>query len=230
MRSTVSMGAGPIGLLIVLGGCGNAASNGGILVGDDDVDGAANPGPGDDADGADSPVGTFDGGVFVGSDAGASDAGAGTALCDLGAAGSFATADDLNLFGQIVYYEDGGALPPGRYRATYVDGCMKYDFVFGWQVQATAPAPNAGGFWFVGDTSDDRIAMAPGQLSMYGAFDDCVTANLATPPQEFDFDGGKMGVWLSDNPYSDNLAGTDGRNPKWQLTYLAKCPPNLGPR
>ncbi len=177
--------------------------------------------------------GSSDGGTFVAKDASRNDGatnGNNTGVCKLGSAASFATADDLNLFGQIVYYEDGGALPKGRYRATYVGGCMKYDFIFNWQVQGSLPDAGGGGFWFVGDTSDDRVVMAPGLITSYADFGACVSANLAVPPEEFDFDGGKLGVWLNDNPYSDNVAGEDGGNPKWQLTLLGVCPPNLVPQ
>ncbi len=107
---------------------------------------------------------------------------------------------------------------------------MKYDFIFNWQVNSSAPDAGGGGFWFVGDTSDDRIAMPPGTIVQYPTFDGCVAANLAVPPQEFDFDGGKIGVWLNDNPYIDNVAGDDGGNPRWQLTLLGVCPPNLAPK
>jgi hypothetical protein len=48
------------------------------------------------------------------------------------------------------------------------------------------------------------------------------------PVVEFDFAGGKLGLWLDDAPYQDNAAGVDGRNPKWQLTLLVEeCPPDL---
>jgi hypothetical protein len=40
--------------------------------------------------------------------------------------------------------------------------------------------------------------------------------------------GGKLGIALDDNPYDDNVAGEDGRNPKWTLTLLVEeCPPDL---
>lgn len=150
--------------------------------------------------------------------------------CGLGSAGSFATNQDLNLFGQIVYYEDGGALPPGHYEAKYLGGCMKYDFLFNWQVQASWADAGGGGFWFVGDTSNDRIVMAPGVTMSFADFDACVAANLTAPPEDFEFDGGKLGVWLNDNPYSDNVAGGDGGNPSWQLTLLGSCPPDIVPQ
>ncbi len=107
---------------------------------------------------------------------------------------------------------------------------MKYDFIFGWQVQSQPPGPNAGGFWFVGDTSDERIVMPPGLTTQYDDFGACVTANLAVAPEEFDFDGGTIGVWLNDNPYVDNVEGPDGGNPSWSLRLLAQCPPYLAPK
>jgi hypothetical protein len=155
--------------------------------------------------------------------------------CGLGAAGSIATDQSLNLFGQTVYYLDGGALPAGRYRATYVDGCMKYDFIFNWTVQQGTPT--SGGWFFVGASNADRIAKPPGTgangsptAGGFADFDACVAANLAEPPVDFTFDGGPLGVFLDDNPYTDNVAGEQGRNPKWRLTYLASCPPGIAPQ
>jgi hypothetical protein len=211
---------------IHLSGCGSSPAPG-------FTDADASGGGGDEAQpegDAGSLEAPFDAGAFA-TDAGA-DAGTGASggTCGLGAAASFATNADLDLFGQIVYYEDGGALPKGRYRAKYVGGCMKYDFIFDWQVQASARDAGGGGFWFVGDTSDDRIVMAPGATMSYADFDACVAASLAIPAEEFDFDGGKIGVWLNDNPYQDNVAGEDGGNPKWQLTLLGTCPPNIVPQ
>jgi hypothetical protein len=57
-----------------------------------------------------------------GADAGADDAGS----CDLGTAQNGATAQNLSLFGDVTWFADGAVLPAGRYRISYVDGCMKY--------------------------------------------------------------------------------------------------------
>jgi hypothetical protein len=57
----------------------------------------------------------------------------------------------------------------------------------------------------------------------FATFDECVAANVPLPPIEFRFDGGPLGVWLEDNPYTDNVAGVGGRNPKWALTLLGNC-------
>jgi hypothetical protein len=224
-----------VGPLVAVGACGGAPTSRDFSAGDGPATGTARTddasvASGDDANpgnpGEPAPGASDAGGVFLSADA----ATGGGSSCDLGAAASFATNADLNLFGQIVYYEDGGALPPGRYRAAYVDGCMKYDFIFNWQVQASTPDAGGGGFWLVGSTSDDRIVMPPGTTTSYADFDACVGANLATTPVEFEFDGGKMGVWLNDNPYVDNIAGDNGRNPKWRLTLLGACPPEFAPK
>jgi hypothetical protein len=207
-----------VGVASAVGGCGRSPAD--ALVGADAATGTT----GDDSGAPSTFVPPADAGVFQ------SDAGPTDGVCDLGSAASFATSADLNLFGQIVYYEDGGALPPGRYRLSYVGGCMKYDFIFNWQVQASPPDAGGGGFWLVGDTSDDRIVMPPGLTTSYPVFADCVRANQGVPPEEFQFDGGKLGVWLNDNPYLDNTAGDDGGNPKWQLTLLGTCPPYLAPK
>ncbi len=149
--------------------------------------------------------------------------------CDVGAAETFVTARSADVFGQIVYFDSQAALPAGRYRVQYVDGCMKYSSAQDWAVQAYADGSDA--FWLVGATSADRILVLPGTVGFmvgsggFATFDECVAANLALAPEEFDFAGGPIGVWLSDSPYSDNVAGTGGRNPKWSLTFLGDCPP-----
>jgi hypothetical protein len=202
-------------------GCGKA--NGESLdVGSDDSGATAEPDASVTIDGGGTDHGA---GVFTTTDAGAGPSDGG-GLCDLGSAGNVGSAANPNLFGTIVYYEDGGPLPAGRYRATYVGGCMEYDFLEGWAVQAPSPS----GFWFVGDTSDNRIVQPPGLTTSNPAFAGCVTANLAVAPAEFEFDGGKIGVWLNDNPYVDNVEGPDGGNPKWSLQLLETCPPNLAPK
>jgi hypothetical protein len=175
------------------------------------------------SDSADAAPGQI--GAFVPDDAEGDDGADGS--CDLGSAASFATQQSLDLFGQIVYFDDGKTLPAGHYRVQYVDGCMKYSSAQDWAVQAYADGSDA--FWLVGATSADRILMPPGTVGIlvgsggFATFDECVAANLALPPEEFDFAGGPIGVWLSDSLYSDNVAGTDGRNPKWSLTLLGDC-------
>lgn len=153
----------------------------------------------------------------------------GESQCNLGEVQSAGTQQNLDLFGTVVYFSDGAELPAGRYRAKYVDGCMQYGSGQAWTIHAYAGGNPCCGWWFVGDTADQRIVNPPGTVGYtpangaFSSFDECVAANQALPPLEFDFAGGKLGVWLEDVPYSDNLAGQDGRNPKWQLTQLSEC-------
>ncbi|HEY2367236.1 MAG TPA: hypothetical protein VGH87_12660, partial [Polyangiaceae bacterium] len=143
------------------------------------------------------------------------------ASCGFGSAGSFATQASLDLFGQTVFFADGGALPAGHYSIAYVDGCMMYSNQNqGWTVNAFT-----GDRWYLVDGANKQILSPPGtygyiiDAGAYAVFADCVSANLQQDtPAEFDYDGGKLGLWLSDNPYSDNVAGENGRNPKWALT------------
>jgi hypothetical protein len=157
---------------------------------------------------------------------------AGDGLCTLGAFGSMATDASLQLFGDIVWYNGGARLPAGHYRAQYVDGCMKYDFIYDWMCNGL---PGGDLFLVRGDASTDRVTALPctewagfgSSVGSFASFDDCVSANKALPPKDFDFDGGPLGIWLNDFPYDDNVPGVDGRNPKWALTLLEACPPDI---
>jgi hypothetical protein len=130
-----------------------------------------------------------------------------------------------DVFGNIVYFAGGNAFPAGHYRVTYVDGCMKYSSGQAWAVHAveTGTVSGTDGWWLVGDTAAATIAVPPGTVGYvidaggYATFDACVSANLSLPTVDFDFDGGSIGLWLEDVPYSDNVSGTDGRNPTWRL-------------
>jgi hypothetical protein len=233
-------GAGVMGTLAVAPGCGartGMISDGAPREPSHGVADDASPAtssddaaPGDDSPSTDSDfVGKFDLGDSPAGD-GQITQDNGDASSSCGVAGSYATQQSLDLFGQIVYFEGGAALPAGHYRVQYVDGCMKYSAAQDWAVNAYADGSDS--FWLVGNTSSDRILIPPGTVGFlvgsggFATFDECVAANQALPPKEFQFAGGKIGVWLSDSPYSDNVAGVDGRNPKWSLTLLeGDCTP-----
>jgi hypothetical protein len=132
-----------------------------------------------------------------------------------------------DIFGQTVFINAGNPWPAGRYRITYVDGCMKYAAVGqDWSVNAYANGPD--NFWLV-DASHNLLLVPPGTAGFlagqggFSLFDDCVAANHALQPIEFDFAGGALGVWLEDSPYSDNEVGEGGRNPTWRITSTT-CP------
>lgn len=150
--------------------------------------------------------------------------------CMLGSAGSFATDQSLDLFGDTVYFAMGQELPAGHYRVTFRDGCMKYNYIFPWTVNSNS---GTDGWWLVGESTDDRILVLPGTAGVtpfdgYFDFEACVSANQALDSVEFDFEGGRLGIWLNDAPYDDNQAGEGGRNPAWDLTLLVEeCPPDI---
>jgi hypothetical protein len=144
----------------------------------------------------------------------------------IGDAENVGAAQDVNLFGQVAYFASGQPIPAGRYEVSYVDGCMKYASFQGWTINALSGCCE---WWLVGNNTGDRKLVLPGTLGMmagegaFANFEDCTAANLQVPPMEFDHNGGPLGVWLADSPYSDNLPGLDGRNPRWRLTRLNDC-------
>jgi hypothetical protein len=161
------------------------------------------------------------------SDARATDAGADTdasslqppmARCDDGVVAG-------NVFGEVLYFAGGALLPAGRYRMTYVGGCMLYSGDEAWTVNATTPSTPGGiySWWIVGATSSEPVIIPPGTLGYevgsggYATYESCVAANASDPFIDFDFTGGRIGVWLDDAPYSDNVAGPSGGTPTWKL-------------
>jgi hypothetical protein len=131
--------------------------------------------------------------------------------------------DNVVMFGTIQYFNAGMPIPAGRYTVRYVDGCMKYAPQFDWSVNGNLP-PTCCNWWFVGTDSQDRRVLLPGTVGSVapdGAwtnFEDCVTANKLQPPKVFDHAGGKLGLFMDDIQYDDNVAGVSGRNPTYSLT------------
>ena len=130
-----------------------------------------------------------------------------------------------DIFGTPAYFSGATSLPAGRYRIAYVDGCMKYDANWAWTVQG---APNFQ-FVLIGASTTNVLGVLPGTVATiafgvtgYLNFDDCTAANRALPPLDFDFAGGKLGLWQNDWAPGDNLPGA--RNPTWRLSRLEPCP------
>jgi hypothetical protein len=175
-----------------------------------ELDAAAATDAGRDA-GIDAPVeARADVGVDVGVDA--------PAVCDYGTIVS-------DVFGATVFWAGGAALPPGHYRVTYVDGCMKYSSSQQWTVNAYPDGPDT--LYVVAD-GGAPVAPAPGTVGFlqgqggFATFDECVSGNLSQDAAlELDWPGGPLGLKLLDDPYSDNVAGDSGRNPAYRLS---SCP------
>ncbi len=152
--------------------------------------------------------------------------------CVIGTVTSQATASNLSLFGTPVYFNSGNPLPAGTYEVSYVDGCMKYSGGQGWTVNAYD-----GGCcsWrLIGESTSDEKLVLPGTIGWdpgagaFASFDDCVTASLAAAPKQFVHGGGKLGIWLADSNYGDNLPGTSDRNPTFRLVKEGMCTDDAG--
>jgi hypothetical protein len=130
-----------------------------------------------------------------------------------------------DVFGSIVTFASGASLPAGRYRLTYVDGCMLYGGGQGWTVNAYALGDPAGSdhWWIMSGGHPITTAIPPGTVGIlpgqgaFATFDACVQANLQLAPVDVVLPAGPVGVWLEDDPYSDNVAGPSGRAPTWSL-------------
>jgi hypothetical protein len=189
------------------------------------------------SNGTDSGANDTDGGVDAGKDA--------AGYCDLGVVTGDSTGGQLRRF-----FADGGALPAGHYRLTYVGGCMKYGPGQDWTVHAYAPAEGGAGpayaTWFTAESDGGSSAYyqlalpgtwiyGPGAVTYDASatdtqqFDDCVALNkMMSIPNEFDYDAGEqIGIQLNDAPLGDNTAGIDGGDPTWHLEVYSQtgdCP------
>jgi hypothetical protein len=144
------------------------------------------------------------------------DGGAEAPPCDYGTV----TADP---FGQVVFFNGGKPIPPGHYRLTYLDGCMRYSASEGWTVNDDATSP---AFWLVNGSPENKIVLMPGTVGSvvgqggFATFQECIAGQSSDAPVDLDVAGGALGVWLEDDLYNDNVPGDSGRNPKWRLS----CP------
>jgi hypothetical protein len=133
--------------------------------------------------------------------------------------------------GEVTWFNEGLPVPPGRYSLRYLDGCMKFSSTndFGWTVQGINSGPCCD-WWLVGETAADRRLRLPAgkdaeTLAQGAALDfaTCVAANLTAPTATYMHRGGKLGIWLKDITYGDNVAGESGRNPRWELSGNVTC-------
>ncbi len=129
-----------------------------------------------------------------------------------------------DVHGAPTYFANGAALGAGRYRITYLDGCLRYEGPWGWSVNGL----DTYRYLIIGETTTEVLAPAPGLTSTgffsaaldYPVFDDCVAASRALPSLDVDIDfaGGRLGIWQNDFKPEDNVPGPDNRSPTWLLT------------
>jgi hypothetical protein len=149
----------------------------------------------------------------------------------------------IDTTGSVEYFANGASLPAGRYRIEYVDGCMQYGgdianvMQWGWTIHtgplagnpALSGSPYSGDCVLVGATSADVVAVLPGTTAPppgIATYADCVTSNKAKDaPLDFDFAGGKLGLFVEDLLAGDDVGGASagGVSPTWNLTALGAC-------
>jgi hypothetical protein len=108
---------------------------------------------------------------------------------------------------------------------------------FGWDVNDPPPGVFGGpvsmdpGFCLLVTGDGAFVAALPGltgSAADSGANDypSCVAAAKDTPPIDFDFAGGKLGVLANDLAPGDNTTGESagGVSPTWRITFLSSCP------
>lgn len=147
--------------------------------------------------------------------------------------------------GTIQYYAHGAALPAGRYRLSYVDGCATFGgspsdgFEVGWTVNGQSTMPGVWGCYLAG-SDGTAFAVAPGTVGTFvgpssddgvsGAFmsyAECVEANCDLPALELDFPGGKLGIGRDGGGVGsvDDLGGEaeGGVSPTFRLYRMDGC-------
>jgi hypothetical protein len=145
----------------------------------------------------------------------------------------------------VRYYGGGAALPAGRYRLTYIDGCDTFGdpsngLGLGWTIHASTTTPGLVSCYLVGDDGVP-FTVTPGTVGAfiggdpaaggggYATYAECVAANCDDPPLDFDFKGGKLGVGRDGggvlgaiDDFGGELGG--GTSPTFRLTLLDPCP------
>jgi len=120
--------------------------------------------------------------------------------------------------GQVKYINGGASLPAGDYVAIFDRGCMQFSSGAKWTVSEGTTGTYQ--WYLVGQQTSLRIAELPGTKSRFDTFLECQTANKQLVAQ-FHHNGGKIGVWLKDSPYNDNVAGQ--YPPTWVIGRKTSC-------
>jgi hypothetical protein len=162
----------------------------------------------------------------------------GAPACDSSAAIGPMTVE-VDPTGSTHYVANGASLSAGRYRAQWIDGCMKWAYggpSFGWDVNDPPPGVFGGpvamdpGYCLLVDAQNAFVAALPGLTgsaadSGTNDYASCVAANEGVPAVDFDFAGGQLGVIANDLAAGDNTTGESagGVSPTWRITLLSAC-------
>lgn len=107
---------------------------------------------------------------------------------------------------------DSSDFPEGLYEVRYVEGAMKYNGSFGWSVNYSVTA----GFLVKYNDGANEVSA----VVITGDFVNQAAAEAANAGQKVQFThtGGKIGIYLKDSPYNDNVEGDP--NPTFTLVKV----------
>ena len=94
------------------------------------------------------------------------------------------------------------------------------------QLQAITTTPATVGSAI---SDEEAGALARTTVNLFKAwnltdFEACVSANkVVAPPSTYQHHGGRLGIWMRDVTYADNVVGSGGRNPRWELSGQTAC-------
>jgi len=123
-----------------------------------------------------------------------------------------------DVLGQVKYINGGASLPAGDYVAIFDRGCMQFSSGAKWTVSEGTTGTYQ--WYLVGQQTSSRIAELPGTKNSFNTFLECQTANQQLVSQ-FHHNGGKVGVWLKDSSYNDNVVGQ--YPPTWVIGRKISC-------
>lgn len=116
------------------------------------------------------------------------------------------------------YFNSGASWPAGIYRITYVEGALKYNSAFGWGLNDSA----AHRFTILYDDGASEVVGPSLDYQKFATQADLETHNSGQFV-EFTHIGGKIGVYLEDFPYTDNVAGAP--TPVFRLSKVCEPEP-----
>ena len=111
----------------------------------------------------------------------------------------------------VTYFNSGGNYAAGTYRINYIKGALQYGAGTGYSVNYVPP----DGFRVVYGGGDTAF---PASSATFTTQAQAETAN-AGAALTFVHSGGPIGMYLNDNPYSDNSPGSP--NPTFALTQIS---------
>jgi hypothetical protein len=136
------------------------------------------------------------------------------------------------LLGATNWFNNENYVAAGDYLVKYEGGCMKYNGQQWWAVNAQFGLYS---WYLVTDPRTEPLTALPGREGFYMSnmpvnqppgvkpgiedFNECVRENKKEPAIAVHHDGGPLGIWLKDRPYSDNSGGNPP--PTWSVSRIA---------